>query len=268
MSSSGSAASSASVDRRDRTGSVDEHQRRDARRGRARRPAPGPPRPARRRGVASSALTAAIRSAGVGFDAIGAKCLAIRACKVLRRYVRGHHSANRSRGVRCDSRTRSRSSPAAAAGMGRVAAQLFAARGRAGRRRRVQRGGRQRDRRPRPRPRAARPPSSAPTSRRRPTRRRWSTTRSRPTAGSTASTTTPAIMPEADHSVIDTDVDDLGRGHGGQRARRLPRLQVRHPGDDRRRAAARSSTSRASSRSSAAASRRTPTPPRRARSCR
>ena len=42
---------------------------------------------------------------------------------------------------------------------------------------------------------AARRPSSRPTSRRKPTPRRWSTTRSRPTAASTASTTTPGSCP-------------------------------------------------------------------------
>ena len=57
--------------------------------------------------------------------------------------------------------------------------------------------------------------------------------RRRPTAGSTSSTTTPGSCPRPDHSVIDTDVDDLGPGHGRQRPRRVPGLQVRDPADAR-----------------------------------
>ena len=76
------------------------------------------------------------------------------------------------------------------------------------------------------------------------------------------------IMPEADHSVTDTDVDDLGPGHGRQRPRRLPRLQVRDPGHGRRRRRLDHQHRELRRASSAAASRRTPTPPRRARSCR
>ena len=61
------------------------------------------------------------------------------------------------------------------------------------------------------------------------------------------------VMPEADHSVVDTDVATWDAVMAVNVRGRLPGLQVRDPGDDRRPAAARSSTSRASWRSSAAA---------------
>ena len=73
------------------------------------------------------------------------------------------------------------------------------------------------------------------------------------------------IMPEDDHSVTDTSVEIVGPGDGGERARAIPLLQVRHPGDAEAVAVARSSTSPRSSRWSGAASRRMPTPPRRGR---
>ena len=76
------------------------------------------------------------------------------------------------------------------------------------------------------------------------------------------------VMPEADHSVTDTDVDDLGRGHGGQRARRLPRLQVRHPGDGRRRRRVDHQHRELRRDPRLQRARRTPTPRRRAPSCR
>ena len=97
-------------------------------------------------------------------------------------------------GERCGSRARSRSSPVAAAGWAGWPPRCSRPRAprssspstarRPGRRPWTSSG----------RP-AARRPSSGPTSRRRPTRRRWSTTPSRPTAGSTASTTTPGSCP-------------------------------------------------------------------------
>ena len=95
----------------------------------------------------------------------------------------------------------------AGGGMGRTAALMFAATGRPGGRRRVRRGGRRRDRPARSRRPAAGRRSSRSTCRTRPRPGRWSTTPSRPTAGVDVLYNNAGIMPEADHSVIDTDVD-------------------------------------------------------------
>ena len=65
-------------------------------------------------------------------------------------------------------------------------------------------------------------------------------------AASTVLYNNAGIMPEADHSVDRHGRRDVGLGHGRQRARRLPRLQVRDPGRWSTAAAGRSSTSRAS----------------------
>ena len=119
-------------------------------------------------------------------------------------------------------------------GMGRVAARMFAAAGRAGRRRRVQRGGRRGDRRPRPRGRRR---GDVRQGRRLERGRREGDGRSR------ARDLRPARLPlqqRRDHAGGRPlghrhRRRHLGCGHGGQRPRRLPRLQVRHPGHDRRR---------------------------------
>ena len=137
------------------------------------------------------------------------------------------------RGVRCDSTTRSRSSPAAAAGWAAWPPSCS--------------------------PRRA-PASWSPSTTRRPARRplTWSAppAASRRFIRADVSKEADAramvdhavatygrldclynnagVMPEADHSVIGHRRRDLGRGHGRQRARRLPRLQVRDPDDDRR----------------------------------
>ena len=76
-------------------------------------------------------------------------------------------------------------------------------------------------------PPAARRRSCAPTSRTRTMPERWSSTRYSTYGRVDALYNNAGIMPEADHSVIDTDVDTWDRVMGDQRPRRVPGLQVR-----------------------------------------
>ena len=108
--------------------------------------------------------------------------------------------------ARCDSRTRSRSSPAAAAGWAGSPPSCSRRRGPGSSspstaRRRARR------RSSSSAPTAARRPSSRPTCRRRRTRRRWSTTPLRRYGRLDCLYNNAGVMPEADHSVTDTDVD-------------------------------------------------------------
>ena len=190
----------------------------------------------------------------------------IRTCKVLP--VVPRPPPCNPRGHRCDSPTRSRSSPAPAAAWAasppscsprRARRSSSPSTARRPARETVDHGAR---------PKAARRRTSRPTSPRRPTRRRWSTTRSRPTAGSTCLYNNAGIMPEADHSVIDTDVDTWDQVMAVNVRGVVPRLQVRDPGDGRRRGRLDHQHRELRRDPRLLASRRTPTPPRRGRSCR